>query len=226
MIDGVVSLLKAWGKLIRAVETVLIDNVAATTPWLAPLVPAYMVHDSMSSRLGFPLWMAWAGAIVVEFLGLAAVSTAFQFWDWNDSRKKLDQAAPVWLAAATAGFYMAVVLTVNVMLDQAILLHRIAKALLSLLSVVAAVILALRAQHARRIEAAAVARAERKELRRYGYRPDSDRTVTGQNDWRELPIEDRAIIKGMTTSDIVEKYGCSDRVARRWRAYANNGHGE
>jgi hypothetical protein len=228
MITSIKKLLEGWGQLIRAVENVLIDNVAATVPWLAPLVPAYMVHDSMINRLGFPLWMGWAGAAVVEFLGLAAVSTAFQFWDYNQGKNKSDNAAPVWIALITASFYMLVVLVVNVMLDQAETINKLAKALLSLLSVVAAVVLALRAQHARRLTDIDRRKIERKEARSesLGKLPKVSESFGKEFDWRRLTQREQENCRYMTAAEIKIAFpGISERTALNWHHKAGgNGH--
>jgi hypothetical protein len=54
MIDRTVEGLRGWQRFTRAVEALLIDNIAATSPWLAPLIPAYLAWDSMSKVLAFP----------------------------------------------------------------------------------------------------------------------------------------------------------------------------
>ena len=94
MIDRIVFFLRSWLRLIRATEAVLIDAIAATAPWLAPLIPAFMTWQSMTSRLDFPAWVAMAGALVVESLGLSAVHTSFQLWDYNDSRRQMTRVLP------------------------------------------------------------------------------------------------------------------------------------
>ncbi len=162
MIDWVVGALQGWLRLIRAIESLLVDAIAATAPWLAPVVPAYMVYGAMKAELGFDQWVAVAGALVVEFLGLSAITTTFQFWDWNDSKNQKDPRAPLAVAIGAALFYLIVVLTVNVILDQATAAHKVAKALLSSLSVIAGIVLAIRSQHARRLAAREQEKAERK----------------------------------------------------------------
>ena len=156
--------LHAWHAFTQVLERVLIDNIAATTPWLAPLIPAYLVYHNMAGRLGFWHPLAMAGAVAVEFLGLGAVHTALEFWTYNDAKRQSDNAAPFWVALGAGLFYVVIVLTVNAVLD---LVHTpavdvLAKALLSLLSVDAALIIALRAQHRRRLAEIAAEKAGRK----------------------------------------------------------------
>ncbi len=165
MITKTVKLLQNLLELNRATENLLIDIVASYSPWIAPLIPAFLTFRAMINYLGFPVWAGFAAAICVETLGLSSIQTAVSFWQWNDSKAKSDPRAPVILAILTGGFYLLTVLTVNAMLDNAPLIYKLAKALLSSLSVCAGVILALRAGHARRLLEAERARQERREER-------------------------------------------------------------
>lgn len=141
--------------LTHDIERVILDLVSATTPWLAPIIPAYMAYDNMQVVLGFPAGLALIGGLVVEFLGLAAIHTTVQFWRWNDAKQPF--RAPVGVAAITGAFYLTVIITVNVILDAGRVpaVEIAAKALLSLISVAAGVVVALRAQHALRLSALA-----------------------------------------------------------------------
>jgi len=162
MINRIVKSLESLVRLNRATENLLIDVVASYSPWVAPVVPALMTYQNMITYLGFPTWASWAAAICVETLGLSSIQTAVSFWQWNDNKQKADPKAPVLLAILTGGFYLLTVLTVNAMLDNSPGVYRLAKALLSSLSVCAGVILALRAGHARRMAETEQARQERK----------------------------------------------------------------
>ena len=168
--DGAVGFPRGVQKFIRATESLLIDIISLIIPWASPLIPAYMAWASMSTRLDFPGWVSLAGAAVVELLGLATVNTAFEFWSFNQEKRKSDSKAPVILAVMVAVFYLAVVLTVNTMLDESPAVYRLAKALLSSLTIAGGIIIALRAGHARRLaelDAERIeARHDRQELRR------------------------------------------------------------
>ena len=156
MVEFIVNLLTGWRAITNALETTLADNVAATVPWLAPLIPAAIAYDHMASVLLFDPWLAFVGAAVVELLGLSTVTTAVQFWQYNiagDSAKpKPERRAPFGMAFAAAAFYFLVVITVNVLLDEAGGTARLAKALLSTLSIVGALTVAIRSQHRRRVD--------------------------------------------------------------------------
>jgi hypothetical protein len=243
--DSAVAFLKGINRFTRAVESLVIDVIAGLAPWLAPLVPAFMVYQGMVNMLKFPAWAAVATAIVVETLGLAGVTTTFQFWDYNDARNKTEQRAPWLIALFTAVFYLAVVLIVNVIMDTtATGEEKLAKGLLSSLSICAGVILALRSQHARRIEANVEAREERRELRKMRLeeqKNEAEAQDTVQDvqvapeepqvtDWRQLAPEDRAALVGLAPIEIMEQYpAISERTAQLWaqrvRGIGRNGNG-
>jgi hypothetical protein len=166
MVEFIVNLLAGWREITNALETTLADNVAATVPWLAPLIPAAIAYDHMVSVLLFAPWLAFVGAAVVELLGLSTVTTAVQFWQHNNlslqaidsgsssslSQSGPEERAPFWIAFAAATFYFLVVITVNVLLDEAGGIARLAKGLLSTLSIVGALTVAIRSQHRRRVD--------------------------------------------------------------------------
>jgi hypothetical protein len=156
MVEFIINLLTGWREITNALEKTLVDNVAATVPWLAPLIPAAIAYDHMESVLLFDPWLAFVGAAVVELLGLSTVTTAVQFWQYNiagDSAKPEPEGrAPFGMAFAAAAFYFLVVITVNVLLDEAGGTARLAKALLSTLSIVGALTVAIRSQHRRRVD--------------------------------------------------------------------------
>lgn len=152
LLEVVIWLLDGWRRLIAAMERTLVDNVAATVPWLAPLPSSYIAYQNVAEQFGWHGFWGMVVAGVVEGLGLAVTSTAFQLWDWNDSNEEKDWGAFA-VAVIALVFYLGVVITLNVILDLgATEIERAAKALLSLLPLVGSVTLALRAQHARRIE--------------------------------------------------------------------------
>lgn len=219
-----------WNHLTQQLETSLADNIASTTPWLAPVIPAWLAYHNMTVVMNFPFVVAFIGATVVECLGLATITTAVQFWDWNDKKRISDQAAPIKISIATASFYLLVVLTVNVLLDGAPLLHRLAKLLLSVLGVVGAVTVAIRSQHRRRVdEIEAQKREKRRE--RQDKRRVVDEIVTssdelpdlaGKYDWRLLSTEEVEKIRGLSVQEIVKMHpGMKERTARDWRRRAN-----
>jgi hypothetical protein len=230
--NGIIMIifLNAVNKTFRALEYVLVDTISAVSPWLAPILPAYIAGMHMHNVLLLPAWISYVGAGVVELLGLSAVTTAVQFWDYNDIRRKTDQRAPFWVAVVCAVFYMSVVLTVNVVLDGGPGVHKIAKALLSSLSIVAAIILASRGQHTRRMQSIQEEKEDRRKMRSNGHRPERNlhETYTQDaqiaQDWRTLPDEDKILVQDMSVNDIMRTYGTKLRTAQNWKARSNNGN--
>lgn len=150
---------------VDALESVVLDVVAGSTPWLAPIIPAWLTFEHSQTRLGFPVWLAMAAALAVECLGLSTIHTSLQFWNYNETKRQVDAGAPFWVAIIAAIFYLAIIVVVNIILDTSPAAERLAKALLSLISVVAGVTLALRAQHKRRLADMADRRVEEREER-------------------------------------------------------------
>ena len=248
--ERIVAALAGLRDLIRAVEGVLIDLVAAAAPWLAPVIPAYLAWHNMVDVLAFPVWIAWIGAAVVELAGLSAVHTTFTLWDYNDTKRKSDQQAPVQVSLAITVFYLAIILIVNVALDTGTALEKLAITLLSLLTVVGSVILAVRASHARRLLEIERERAERKqeraerkaEIERQEQEtaepeaevlPEQVETVPERAEpealpaaWPELTPEHKRQLSGMDAAAIAAAYPVSERTARNWRKrLQKNGNG-
>lgn len=235
-VDRAVHFLRQWRRLFQATEALLVDNISATAPWLAPVPSAYMMYHSMNAALDFPAWAAFVGGAVVELLGLSAVTTVIGLWEYNEHARQRDQRAPVVLALITAGFYLAVVLTVNALLDPGEPIARLSKGLISCLSVVAGVILALRSGQAKRTQAIEDERAERRAARmaQVGARYPQEAQVAEVaevaeklRDWRQLSPGERARIAGMTPAQIRSVYpGLPERTSEAWAARGRNGHGD
>lgn len=132
-----------------------ISIVSGLAPWLAPAIPAYFAIDNAQRYLltggNLDSYFVWIVGLAVEFVGLAAVHTTLEFWQWNNEN---EQKAPVYLAAIAAFFYVITVLTVNALLElqTGVNVRVFAKAMLSTLTLPAALIIGLRAMHTQRIE--------------------------------------------------------------------------
>lgn len=143
-----------------------ISFIAGMAPWLAPAIPAYFAVNNAQRYLlvgsELDIYFVWIVGLAVELVGLSAVHTTLEFWQWNAEEQ---DHAPVWLAAAAAIFYVVTVLTVNAMLElwTGINIRVFAKAMLSTLSLPAALIIGLRAMHNQRIIATNERRAEREQ---------------------------------------------------------------
>lgn len=223
-------------------ENKLLNFVAGLSPWLAPLIPTYFAAYNAYYYLakGKDWWdvgMVVAIALVVEFIGLAGVHTAIQFWNWNRVKLKTDDAAPLAMSVLAVVFYVTIVILVNAILDYFAVadpsrlpyVKIAAVGLLSLLALNSALIVALRAGQSERERKAEESKAERSKKRAESYRKVSadDEKVTGKfpNDWRKARVfmseQEVGEISVMKTADIVSKYHlASDKSARNWRDYA------
>lgn len=232
-----INLLRWLLKLNEAMEVLVIDLIASWTPWVAPLIPAYMTYSSMTSKLSFPGWVAWAGAIAVEFLGLSSIQTAVTFWNYNSEKRVSDPRAPILVAILVGAFYLAVVITVNAILDTSGGLKILSKALLSSVSVSAGMTIALRAGHVRRLQQVEAARQERREARK-GFqvftpappalsegRKDNenseslrkDQVISESYDWRNLSDDEQMSLAGKSAAQIRMEYpGITARTALNW----------
>jgi signal transduction histidine kinase len=225
-------------------EKRLLDWVAAISPWLAPLVPTYFAAYNAYYYLakGKAWWDVGAVvvvALVVETIGLAGVHTAIQFWNWNRTRLKSDDAAPLGMAVAAVVVYVAIIILVNGLLDFFAVadpgalpyVKIVAVALLSLLALNSALIVALRAGQSDRENRAESARQERKDAatsrKVSGKVADDEGKVSGKfpADWRKarpfMSFEEVQEIAQMSTKQIQEKYHLAqEKTARNWRGYA------
>jgi len=153
--SSALTLLQRALALNHAVYGLGIDVLAAYSPLLATLIPAWLTYHNTLNHLHFPAWVAACAAAAVEVLGISAVHTTIGFYQYNNSlTRKNDLRSPFGIALATALAYIAIVLVVNTGLDAAAgtpLVNVIAAGVLSLLSLVGALIVAVRAQHALRL---------------------------------------------------------------------------
>jgi len=214
------------------VENSLVNLLSAIAPWLAPVVPMQITVEHMIGYLHFARPVAWLTGAVVEILGLAAVSTILRLWRHNQIMRAEKNRQPLWLPIFVYCFYLTVILAV-IALPEFAKTERdwiavAVKILLSLLSVPAAITLAIRAQNTEIAQEVTGKKTGNKPERSAatsekvaGKLPEVAEDVTGQvADWRKLPHEDRALIGGMSTGEIMELYQIPERTARNWRAKA------
>jgi hypothetical protein len=137
-------------------ERAVLDALSAIVPYTTASIPSYLTYVHTFTYMAFPERVAWMAAFTVEVLGVTAVSTAIRFWQWNKTHIQEKDRAPFWLATATYGFYIAIVLSVNVILE--IYAKERAPAviwaigLFSMLSVPSGILISIRAQHGEMLE--------------------------------------------------------------------------
>ena len=185
-----------------------LDTLAAILPWIAPVTTAYVTFGNVQTHLGFSEPMAWVMAAVTEGLGLVTIHTSYSLYIYGERNGR--QLGPSVIASLAAGFYLLVIIVVNVILELGYVepIKITAKALISLLSVVAGVILALRARHASRLladdqdraksEADATAQAVAAERR-------AARQRENDADLRRIEAEERRLDKAAERAYKLEK---------------------
>jgi len=136
---------------IKGAESAWVELLTTIGPWLAPMTPAYMTYRHVTTTLGFDVIWGICTAASVEILGLASGQTIAKFYMYNKQERAKGRRLPILPVLFTFGFYLAVVITINMALDWGTdsPAMKLAKLGLILLSVPAIIIVAVRAQHTR-----------------------------------------------------------------------------
>jgi hypothetical protein len=151
------------------------DVVARFSPWLSPLPTAYLTGRATILHLNWPMPLGVAAGLVVEFLGLSAINSALELYNYNRNKRKSDPRAPMWIAVILIVVYFGAVTVLTVLLDTVPEWSPLAPLVFPLLSMAGMSVLALRADHRRRLDKIASDRSERRSGDRSGHR-----SVTGQ----------------------------------------------
>ena len=153
-------------KLLATIESTLAEFAATVGPWLAPLPSAFFVWRAGVTHLAMPPWVALVSAGIIELLGLAATAQALTIYEYNTTRRKSDQGAPLALAIALIAVYFFGVLALTVALEVVPQLVTVAPALFPILSLAGVGVLALRLDHRRRLADIESDAQERREARK------------------------------------------------------------
>lgn len=213
---------------INQAENSAVNFFSAIAPWLAPVVPMQITISHMRDYLKFGNFTSWSAGIVVEILGLAAVSTILRLWRHNQIHKAEKNRQPIWIPVFVYCFYLVVILGIVALpefsKDNPDWIAVSLKLLLCLLSVPAAITLAIRAQNT---EITTEIR-EKKTIKISSNLPERkperiQKVSENLSDWRKLPQEDKDLIKSMEVKEIISTYKTSERTARNWRKQALNG---
>ncbi len=96
----------------------IIGNIASNlAPLLAGILPAYMTWHHIVTVLLYPEWVAWAGAGLVEFLGLGAGQEIMEVWNHNRKYKDAKAKMPFLNSGAAAAWYILIMVVFNVILE-------------------------------------------------------------------------------------------------------------
>src|SRR5215211_1288252 len=98
----------------------IVGNIASNiAPLLAGILPAYLTWMHIRETLGFPVWVAWAGAGVIEFIGLGAGTELMRVWNHNRKYKDDKAKMPMLGPGAAAAYYVLIMVVFNVILEAA-----------------------------------------------------------------------------------------------------------
>lgn len=216
-------------------EHAAVEAVSRIAPWLAPLPTAYAAY-SAGQTLGWPQWVAVGAALAVETLGLATTATALTLRDYNRSKRKIDPPAPVALALTLVIVYYITALALVLLYEPPIAgWGRFVPVLFPFLSLAGVGVLALRADHRRRMAEIEADKRRRKRSRA----PDEHQLNARRYKWADkwATIDDykqdlrangdlRQSIAEMTGAQFAAMTGKPPSTSRRWVALAKNGYDE
>lgn len=151
-------------KLLNGMERGIIDFISAFVPYAVPIIPAYLTFYHTQDMMGFPVWVAWTAAFVVEALGLASVATVVRFYLHNKRYKSEQNKAPFWIAFGVYVCYIVIVIVTNVILEIVADTRGgwiiTAIGLFSLLSFPSGLLISIRTQYSEMLEIKAESKAQ------------------------------------------------------------------
>lgn len=221
---------------IRDTENSIVNFLSAFSPWLAPLIPAYMTFQHAMGTLEFPFFFAFAGSAVVEILGFSAVSTYLSFWFYNRRNKAEGKKAPLTVVVVAFGFYLGLIIFSNVLLDtfpDEKWAEITVRGLFTLQTIPAAMLVSVRTQHRELL--AEIAKEKRESSKKVTSNlpesVESPEKVSSNlpTDWRKirpsLSQEQVSFIANNEPKDIVKAlaqsgFAITPRTASNWRVYA------
>jgi hypothetical protein len=234
MEENLFDKLNSW---VNDTEGSLVNFLTAFAPWLAPLIPAYMTYNHMIEFLHFDVWLAWVLALVVEILGFGTVSTGLDFWFYNRRTGAKAKKAPLTLIVVSFGFYLALIVMSNVIIDWAIQFGTtvqqswsiiIVRFLLTLQTLPAALIVATRTGHRdllREIKQEKMEKGQTKVSESFGKVSESNQN--SPKDWRNLrptlsseDVYNMAYLSPAQIKEIAKIHDVTERTVENWRGYA------
>ena len=103
---------------INKLEAGALEIMSAVAPWLAPIPSAYLVGKAVTSELGWHISIGIIAAVAVEAVGIVSITNSLRLYEWNQTKRKSDPAAPIWLAYAAVFVYFAVTILLTVLLES------------------------------------------------------------------------------------------------------------
>lgn len=220
---------------VRNTESSIVNFISVFAPWLAPLTPAYMTYQHAMGTLHFPPFFAITGAVLVEVLGFSSVSTFLSFWFYNRRNRAESKRAPIEVVIFAFLFYLALIIFSNVLLDtfpSENWAGITVRALFTLQTIPAALIVAVRTQHKDLLSEIAKEKSqrisERAEQVTETQKEEQKVTENLPKDWRKLKpmlTYEQVVQIASMDADAVKKFSrendIDERTVTNWRTYAN-----
>jgi hypothetical protein len=168
-------------KNIDEAERTAVGLVTRLIPWLAPIPSAYLVGRAAIQYLEYPIGIGIIAAVIIEAMGLAATSTALDIYIYNQTRRKVDPPAPLFLAIVLVLAYLFIATCLTIIVEVIPNLAIYAPVIFPSLSLSGAIILALQSMLSNRQKAIAEEKAERK-AERQAVKPVQRQTTNAQLD--------------------------------------------
>ena len=154
-------------------QITIVDRVAMIMPWAGGLIPALMTFRNAQTNLGYGMLEAALIGLVVEGIGFVTITTALDLWEIyqaekTESSKNWGVSTPTvagqyWVAIAGVLVYLFVVISINALLDDGDIWHKLTLALMSSFGLLGGLMVALRNQMGKRLQAMAEAESRRLE---------------------------------------------------------------
>jgi hypothetical protein len=216
---------------IRNTESSIVNFLSVFAPWLAPLTPAYMTYQHATGVLEFPNYIAIPASILVEILGFSAVSTFLSFWFYNRRNQATSKRAPIEVIIFAFAFYLTLIIFSNVLLDtfpSERWAEITVRALFTLQTIPAALIVAVRTQHKDLLSEIRKEREQKLTERQEKVTEDEQKVSENfPKDWRHLrptlSDQDVANLANLSSEQVKEfskKHDIDVRTITNWRSYA------
>lgn len=113
-VDEINDVIDAFFDIVNRLFANIATNIA---PLMVGILPATITWYHIKNELGFDPWIAWAGALVIEFLGFGSAAIWFEFFQHNKKYKDEKNKMMMWTPSMAFGWYLSIMIVFNVMLD-------------------------------------------------------------------------------------------------------------
>lgn len=147
---------------VQQLSSELINFITKVAPWLAPIPSAALVYRASQQHFQFSPLISIILALVIETLGLTSINNALSLWDFNQSRRKNDKPAPLFIAVMMIVFYLISTIGLTYFLEVYSGLSKIGVIFLPFLGIMGGINIALHSDLERRRQNILLEKVERK----------------------------------------------------------------